>query len=1053
MSAQTDLAFTAKASEELTFLSRQRLERQKYRALALTLFVVPFAFVWLFFQTDRGPGGQAGSALFSSLVYLLTSLIGAYWCFCSAYRARRGPLVLGQRHFLVWLLLGLGLLLPGLGTIYPILYQLLVHALPAQLSYTDITLTLSHGLILAALLLMPVSARDTRPSIHMLIDALITMLCLFGVNWSLLLNPVLNLSRSGELLSTLVSISYPCWDILLLLAFLLFIHQRASTTLRPSLLIYALGAFALFWADSLYARVSSYGHYHPGAAAIEPFWFLSALVFGIASLYQYSALANQAYGEKNWFGQTTSKLAAAHRANLPFERRFLLLQSFMIYLPVTLLLSITLYSQFTTDSALIHSLDILCSLVLFLLVTHYVLATYENARLMHEEEQKSADAEMLRRSTASLSSVLEMDLLQNHIVTIGAHELGFEAAALVLGEEYGRPPDEQSSLVARAASKRKHSLASWRIIGEKIPLCLALLQEMEILWADAPPHVSTPLHQWHQEQALLATLFVPLVFQGRSHGCLAFSLRISRNFTPREYYLARAFAAEAANAIEHAHLYELARENALFSQAMSNVAARLNSVVAVGMGMGSEIHHLICSEGANALRADLAILYVHHPDGQFVPQAAIAIDPEPQTFAQEWPPIVPDDYFALQSHSSQPTLFHMNRGVLPPPQIDPPKTPVPGSPFESSAFQAEAGPVTPTYLPPEAVRTVRLRPISLHAMTTRPIPPRRSGHLASLPQPFSALLETLQRRHTSTTLLAPLLVHRVPMGMLVLARTHRPGGEKRDFTPADLVPAQDFAGQAAIAFTNARLYEQLHSAHRRLQELDQLKDQFMVTASHELRTPLTAVQGYLDLLEHYRSSLPDEQQQEFLEKASRGCDELVLLLNNVMDASRLEIEAGIHNTHLERVSLREVVDSVVDLILLQAKQEQREVRVKISSHLQVQADPSRLRQVVRNLSANALKYSPPGTPLTFSARPIFGQNASVILGVTDRGKGIHPGDQGKIFQRFVRLERDLNSTVRGSGLGLYISRRLVEAMNGRIWVESSGEAGAGSTFCVQLPMA
>ena len=108
---------------------------------------------------------------------------------------------------------------------------------------------------------------------------------------------------------------------------------------------------------------------------------------------------------------------------------------------------------------------------------------------------------------------------------------------------------------------------------------------------------------------------------------------------------------------------------------------------------------------------------------------------------------------------------------------------------------------------------------------------------------------------------------------------------------------------------------------------------------------------------------------------------------------------------------------------------------------------------MRNLSANALKYSPPGTPLTFSARPIFGQNASVILGVTDRGKGIHPDDQSKIFQRFVRLERDLNSTVRGSGLGLYISRRLIEAMNGRIWVESSGEVGAGSTFCVQLPMA
>ena len=76
----------------------------------------------------------------------------------------------------------------------------------------------------------------------------------------------------------------------------------------------------------------------------------------------------------------------------------------------------------------------------------------------------------------------------------------------------------------------------------------------------------------------------------------------------------------------------------------------------------------------------------------------------------------------------------------------------------------------------------------------------------------------------------------------------------------------------------------------------------------------------------------------------------------------------------------------------------------------------------------------------------------MILDVTDYGKGIKPADQAKLFQRFVRLERDLNSTVRGSGLGLYISRRLIEAMHGRIWIESTGTPGVGTTFSVQLPM-
>ncbi|MGH2481744.1 MAG: sensor histidine kinase, partial [Ktedonobacteraceae bacterium] len=269
----------------------------------------------------------------------------------------------------------------------------------------------------------------------------------------------------------------------------------------------------------------------------------------------------------------------------------------------------------------------------------------------------------------------------------------------------------------------------------------------------------------------------------------------------------------------------------------------------------------------------------------------------------------------------------------------------------------------------------------------------------------------------------------------------------------DLAHAQDFASQASIAFINAHLYQQLRNAHHRMQELDQLKDQFIMTASHELRTPLTAVQGYIELLEQYHGSISPDQYGEFLQKASRGCEELVLLLNNVMDASRLEVEAGIGSSHPERISVREVIEHVIDLVSLRATQQHRSIQVHVPSHLAVKADPTHLRQVLLNLSVNALKYSPPGTPLIFSARSLFVQVPSVIISVTDRGKGIKPQDQVRLFQRFMRLERDLNSTVRGSGLGLYISRRLVEAMHGRIWIESTGNADAGTTFHVQLPHA
>ncbi len=1041
---QTGIAHTTGTTTELTVAYIQKLERQKYRAVALLLFLVTISFIGLLFQFGNSPG-QDGPGLFSNFMYTLSSLVGAGWIFQAANQASRGPVVLGKRHRQAWILIGLGLLADGLGNIYYGYYQYIFRMETPEPSYADIGYTLFYILILAGLLLLPVHARSERLGIHVVIDSLITVLCLLGISWYVVISRAILNTQPGEFLSTVVSISYPFWDILLLLALILFVHQRAAPVMRPSLLICSLGVLAQVWADSAYTYLTSYNQYQSGMAAIDPFWFLGSLLIGIAPLYQYSAIVRQAY--TNQVQMTRKAKKSAPTFNLNTERHFVLMQSLTIYLPTTVLLALTLYCQFLTnkDGELTLFLDVLSVVVLFLVTTHYVLATYENARLVHEKEQSRADAELLRKSTASLSSVLEMDLLLSHIVTIGATELGFDAAALVLIEEYERALDEQSSLLARAATSDAAPAISWRVTGQYIPFCLALMgKEIEVLWNEAPAHTPTLVHQWHIDQQIQASLFVPLAYQGRIQGSLAFSLRSARRFTERECYLAKAFAEEAANAIEHAHLYELARENALFAEAMSNVAARLNSVVATGMGLDGEISHLICTEAANALSADLAILYVQQPNAQFVPQAALSSDPEVPTTSQEWVPLSLDDYRALLLNSSLPTLLQVNQllsqrrtteysdGIHIPGHNTPGQQMIQYSPVLAHT----------SFSPTTSLRPARASLVSLRKYA-QPYP----GRLFSLQ-------EALKRRHVLTAILAPLIIHQAPVGLLVLARTHKPGVQgKRAFAATDLESARDFAGQAAIAFTNARLYQQLHNAHRRMQELDQLKDQFMVTASHELRTPLTAVQGYLELLENYHTTLPPEQLEEFLDKASRGCEELVLLLNNVMDASRLEIEAGIRPANLERVSVREVIEHVVDLILLQATQEHRDIQVSVPSQLAVRADPTRLRQVIRNLSVNALKYSPSGTPVLFSARAVFNQCPSVILSVSDRGKGIAPRDQGKLFQRFVRLESDLNSTVRGSGLGLYISRRLVEAMNGKIWIESTGKPGEGSTFCIQLPMA
>lgn len=254
-----------------------------------------------------------------------------------------------------------------------------------------------------------------------------------------------------------------------------------------------------------------------------------------------------------------------------------------------------------------------------------------------------------------------------------------------------------------------------------------------------------------------------------------------------------------------------------------------------------------------------------------------------------------------------------------------------------------------------------------------------------------------------------------------------------------------FARQCAVAIENTRITLELREAYERQQALDQLKDLFVTTASHELRTPLTAVQGYIELLADFGESLDAASQAEFLAKARRGCDELTLMVNNIMDASLVETEA--EQIRCSPVTVAGAVQSVLEMFEADFAREQRTVEVSIPPDLSVLADPVRLRQVLLNLLNNTLKFSSPGSRIE-----IFGvfEDEQVTIAIQDYGLGVPREDQERLFERFVRLERDMNSPVRGAGLGLYICKRLIEGMRGRIWVESSGVVGEGSLFAFSL---
>ncbi len=267
-----------------------------------------------------------------------------------------------------------------------------------------------------------------------------------------------------------------------------------------------------------------------------------------------------------------------------------------------------------------------------------------------------------------------------------------------------------------------------------------------------------------------------------------------------------------------------------------------------------------------------------------------------------------------------------------------------------------------------------------------------------------------------------------------------------DSADAARLQAEQAHQQTALAFEQQR-------------QLNQIKNQFIVSVNHELRTPLTALMGYLELLQvvlDQQGHLDRRAHGPYLEKALLTCDELRSLVTNVLDTLKLGSDEG--QLTIEECSVAEVVDEVLTDIEA-AERGVHPIHLGIPEHLTVWANIHCVRHVLRHLLSNAFKYTPADTDVVVSAafNTALAQQADspsqVCICVKDDGPGIPEDEMPLLFGQFVRLKRDVGGKERGSGLGLYISKYLVEAMGGRIWVESTGKAGEGSRFCFTLPAA
>lgn len=282
---------------------------------------------------------------------------------------------------------------------------------------------------------------------------------------------------------------------------------------------------------------------------------------------------------------------------------------------------------------------------------------------------------------------------------------------------------------------------------------------------------------------------------------------------------------------------------------------------------------------------------------------------------------------------------------------------------------------------------------------------------------------------------------RRPLEELVAAAGRLASGDR-----SARVEVGGLAETATLGAAFNEMASELEQEESRREELDRLKDEFVLTASHELRSPLTSVQGFAELLMLDRDSLTP-QQAETVEIILDNCRHLVRLLNDLLDLARSDV--GRLAIQRQPTEVAPLVEDVVRTMRAQTEAGHQSLREDLPPGLPlIDVEPDRIRQILVNLLTNAHEYSPEGASITVAARPV---GAEVEISVSDNGQGIPEDQLSRIFDRFTRGDAGLTQRVGGTGLGLAISKSLAELHGGSIAAEST--VGAGSTFRVRLPVA
>jgi len=653
----------------------------------------------------------------------------------------------------------------------------------------------------------------------------------------------------------------------------------------------------------------------------------------------------------------------------------------------------------------------------------------QNDKLQRTQRRTAEYLEYLKViSTAFPESVQLVDLIEN-VYQFSCNVVDVSSMLLTL---YDRDTNGIYDVFVVRNGKRIEGLSEQPLVTtkEERPVWWQVTQKEKRTLHFSPArdlHETVPYHEllmgsWGDQQQAESFLFLPMKMFSRAIGSLSLASRKANAYHTEEIQVLETMVQIVTVSIENAKLYE--RDHRLLHEAEereSQLAGMNSALQAISLVLNvGELLNAFVEKVAVLVKSDLCIFF--QPSASTEELGATAM-------------YGPSSFSLLDDGSDIPAVVSPRKK-----DEDEELTKLIHIPFKN------------TFLEPKKFEGFfYLDPPQLDALAQRSSP-GGAILLSEIPQPVQRLL------------MIPLSNQSEFIGFLsVLTPRDTPS-----FRPKEIGVLLAICAQATSAIRNAQLFEQREEAYAELQKMNNLKDEFLVTASHELRTPLSAIIGYSSLLKRQCARISPQQILRFAMKISGASQQLQDLLDHMTDAAKMGALDKNLDLTISPVQVHAATEVAGNMLALRAE---HKITMHIDTQLWVLGDPLHFRQVLSNLLDNASKYSSPESEIILSATPFILQDvadimpedqldhalmvelekqAVVLIRVQDYGEGISAEDQKRIFEKFVRAPRSLTTPVRGSGLGLYICRRYVEAMGGKLWLERS-VINEGSVMSFYLP--